>query len=203
MDSLRVLVNELECFLVAVLIGLLILLHGKVDSLLIEVKKVEGVFETEDNFRAILRPEDVFEVLRNVYSSDYIKCLPIIESDEVLASDTEQSTSEDAVICCLSLECLEFGEVLVDLYHPVVAANSEGMSLCCVHRRPDQVSTIAKGSVLEFGVSIYNEVGIADSCEIPSCRRESHRLGKRLTVTKFFDVLGFHDFSILRCLVSS
>ena len=96
LNNIRELVNELESFLVAIIVliffvGTLIKLRRLfwadvvLDSLVIKIEKVVIVFEGENNLLTIFTPEHVFGRRTNIYASDNYLGFPVIKSDEFLA----------------------------------------------------------------------------------------------------------------------
>lgn len=81
----------------------------------VEVKQIEGVFKTQNHFGTVLRPEHIFEVRAQVNASDYVKVVPVIESDKILAANSQQSSTVDALIAECCLEGLVFTKIFVDL----------------------------------------------------------------------------------------
>ncbi len=72
----------------------------------------------------IFAPVNVFGSWTHIDSSNDVKLLPIIESDEIFALDSQESTSVDSLILEISFECLVFAEILENLYSAIIILDS-------------------------------------------------------------------------------
>ena len=89
-DHVCVFVYKLEGFFKTIFVLLALTLGDRlVDCYLIVSEQVESVFKSKNYHLSVFRPEDVLQILGEVYPSDDAEGFPVIESDKVFASDPE------------------------------------------------------------------------------------------------------------------
>lgn len=123
----------------------------------------------------------MFKVLAQIDSPDNIEIIPIVESDEVFAFDCKKSASEDSFVSKCRLKCFVFTKVPIDLHSSVFKLNSKRMRLSRVMRRPHQIATWSKSSILKLWVSINDEIIVTNDSEITTSWSEFDSLGKCFT----------------------
>jgi hypothetical protein len=88
-------------------------------------------------------------------------------------------------------------KLLVHLDSAILESHSKSVLRLGIHCGPHEVTTLAKGRILELRVGVDDEVCVANHGEVSSRGRESHILSKCFTDSQVFDVLWLDSLSIL------
>lgn len=124
------------------------------------MKEVIVIFKSEHHLVAGVAPIDVLGSRADVDSPYVYLSVPVVERNEVLALDSEQTATEDPLDAEANLENFELLHVFVNLDFVIVAANCECV-LCGVVSRPNQVEARPESCVREFGELIDDEIVVA------------------------------------------
>ncbi len=171
------LLDEGECVVYAVLVHVIAAGEGDLPqallhSLIVVLEEIESVFEGQDDKVAVFRPVDILGSGVDVDSAHYVELVPVVEGDEVLGLDGEESASEDALVGVVCLECLVLLEVLEYLHCASIVVLDSIHVLVHIDSRPYQVVPLPECRILELRILVHHEIIIPANGEESSRWRE-------------------------------
>lgn len=179
MDNLVILLDQGESLLQTVFLLFFIQLscvENVGDFRSVVAEKVERFLHGDDEVVTILTPNDMLELSRQIDSSHHSIFFPVIESDEIFASNCQKSSTEESFIRKCSFESLIFSKILIHFHSTIFCAASISMCLLLsLISCPDQVICLTKSSILILWIRIDNEIVFTHDGEVSARGSELDR----------------------------